>query len=149
MNECLTVEYIFPRCATKGTRYVDSANNSSTTIICVTVRCSPGLDSGGLIVQILPLACWSQVVHLRTGLMLSLAGDVRCEGCALIDNMRAGAELNRMAAPYGTTGTYNTIIGINSPAMAGRNFPHFVRDDPDAPQTYGWCAPATHTSCNE
>lgn len=88
-------------------------------------------------------------MHLRTGLMLSLAGDVRCEGCALIDNMRAGAELNRMAAPYGTTGTYNTIIGINSPAMAGRNFPHFVRDDPDAPQTYGWCAPATHTSCNE
>lgn len=73
--------------------------------------------------------------------MLSRAGDVRCVGCALVDNMRAGAELNRMDAPYGTTGTYDTIIGINSPAMAKKPFPHSVRDDPDSPRTYGWCDP--------
>eukprot|EP00892_Ulva_mutabilis_P008257 jgi/Ulvmu1/5803/UM025_0058.1 len=74
----------------------------------------------------------------RTGLMMSRAGDVRCEECALIDNMRAGAELNRMDGPYGTTGTYNTIIGVYSPAMTGRTFPHWLRDDPDSPFTYGW-----------
>lgn len=72
---------------------------------------------------------------------MSRAGDVRCVGCSLIDNMRAGAELNRMDAPYGTTGTYDTVIGVNSPAMASRPFPHSARDDPDSPRTYGWYVP--------
>ena len=49
---------------------------------------------------------------------MSRAGDIRCNECALVDNMRAGVELNRIAAPYNTTGTMNgTIIAINSRAM--------------------------------
>ena len=49
---------------------------------------------------------------------MSRAGDIRCNECALVDNMRAGVELNRMAAPYNTTGTMNgTIIAVNTRAM--------------------------------
>ena len=52
------------------------------------------------------------------GLMMSRAGDIRCNGCALVDNLRAGVELNRLSAPYNTTGTMNgTIIAVNSRAM--------------------------------
>jgi hypothetical protein len=83
------------------------------------------------------------IVH--AGLMMSLAGDVRCVDCNLIDNMRAGAELNRMAAPHGTTGTYNTIIAVNTPAMMGQEFPHELRDDPDQGFTYGWFDPPMKT----
>lgn len=55
---------------------------------------------------------------LNAGLMMSRAGDIRCIECSLVDNMRAGAELNRMLAPYNTTGTMNgTVIAINSRAM--------------------------------
>jgi hypothetical protein len=96
---------------------------------------------------------------------MSRAGDVRCVGCALVDNMRAGAELNRLTAPYNTTGTIDTVIAVNTRAMqpaAGlsssgssrrrlateaasmvlpaSNFPHRQRDDPDSGNTFGWCA---------
>jgi hypothetical protein len=50
--------------------------------------------------------------------MMSRAGDIRCVECALVDNLRAGAELNLLSAPYNTTGTMNrTIIAINTRAM--------------------------------
>jgi hypothetical protein len=50
--------------------------------------------------------------------MLSQAGDVRCLECALVDNLRTGAELNRMSAPYNTTGTMNnTIVAVNTRAI--------------------------------
>ena len=95
---------------------------------------------------------------------MSRVGDVRCVTCSLVDNMRAGAELNRLSAPYNTTGTLDTIIAVNSRAMqhaataAGAStarrrltqdhstdalpvsgFPHLQRDDPDRGTTYGWC----------
>jgi hypothetical protein len=58
------------------------------------------------------------LLWLPVGLMLSEAGDIRCLECALVDNLRTGAELNRMSAPYNTTGTMNnTIIAINTRAM--------------------------------
>lgn len=69
---------------------------------------------------------------------MSRAGDIRCVECNLVDNMRAGAELNRQDAPYGTTGTYDTIIAVNTPAMMGQQYPHFLRDDPDRGNTFGW-----------
>lgn len=103
------------------------------------------------------------------GLMMSRAGDIRCLGCALVDNMRAGAELNRMNAPYNTTGTVDgTLIAINTramqpfivsdstetedgsatrrlrdtsapPELPASGLPHSQRDDPDAGTSFGWC----------
>jgi hypothetical protein len=96
---------------------------------------------------------------------MSRVGDVRCIGCALVDNMRAGVELNRLSAPYNTTGTIDTIIAVNTRATSGHlldtgsshvptandsssalatslsssAFPHWERSDPDKGSTYGWC----------
>lgn len=59
---------------------------------------------------------------------MSKAGDIRCVECALVDNLRAGVELNRLKAPYNTTGTMNrTIIAINTRAMQ----PFTVSDNAD------------------
>ena len=75
---------------------------------------------------------------------MSRAGDIRCEDCALVDNLRAGAELNRMNAPYGTTGTYNTVIAVNTPAMKlWGSLPQEIRDDEDKGVTFGWCVSST------
>ena len=72
--------------------------------------------------------------------MMSRAGDVRCQDCALVDNLRTGAELGQMSSPYGTTGTYNTVIAVNTAAMKlWGPLPHAIRDDRDKGTTFGWC----------
>lgn len=99
--------------------------------------------------------------------MMSRAGDIRCVECALVDNLRSGVELNRMIAPFNTTGTMSrTIIAINTRAMKpfavanitgtddasvtrrlaaegtdelpASGLPHFLRDDPDRGTSFGW-----------
>ena len=80
------------------------------------------------------------VANQCTGLMMSKAGDVRCQDCALVDNLRAGAELDQLPAPYGTTGTYNTVIAVNTAAMKlWGPLPQTIRDDCDKGITFGWC----------
>ena len=72
--------------------------------------------------------------------MMWRAGDVRCQDCALVDNLRAGAELYQMSAPYGSTGTYNTVIAVNTAAMqVWGPLPQAIRDDRDKGITFGWC----------
>jgi hypothetical protein len=73
------------------------------------------LASAGVCFNIIQNTRLSLNLWLAVGLMMSQAGDIRCLQCALVDNMRSGAELNRMSAPYNTTGTMNnTIIAINT-----------------------------------